>query len=130
MSFRAAPRAALPGSAALLVLLFLLDQLYRLLHPEVNLVRATLVGATAFAALWLAARAGSRLVPPAPGALAVLASACSSVLLIEAGWLVSRSSRSAVFHAVVVVAAYALLRRVRSPALRLRAASTCRSPRW
>ena len=66
------------GIAVLVALLTAIDQLYRWLHPHVDLERATLVGLTALAALAALARlplpAAAR-VRPLPGALAILASA-------------------------------------------------------
>jgi len=98
------------------VLLFLLDRLYLVLHPEVNLVRAALVGATGFAVLALVRRAGARGVNPGLGGISILASAFLSVLAIEAGWLVSRSFVSGAAHAAILAAAFlageALLRRL------------------
>jgi hypothetical protein len=88
------------------VLLLLLDQLYRVLHPEVNLVRASLVGATGFASLALARRAGAHGVDPVLGGLAIFASAFLSVLAIEAGWLVSRSLTSGAVHVAILSAAF------------------------
>jgi hypothetical protein len=101
------PIAALGG------LLFALDRLYRVLHPEVNLERACLVGATALLALaplWLVRR---RPVEPLRGALAVFASAFGSVLLIERGLLVSQSLASGAVHLLILAAAFALLDRTR-----------------
>jgi hypothetical protein len=95
--------------AALSALLGLLDRLYRVLHPEVNLERACLVGATALAVLaplWLLRRAP---LPPLAGALAIFASAFGSVLLIEAGLLVSQSPTSAAAHVAILAAAFLAL---------------------
>jgi hypothetical protein len=117
---------------ALLILLALLDQLYRVLHPEVNLVRASLVGATAWAALLLLRAAGLRLVPPGRGALAIGASAVGSVLLIQAGWLVSRSTTSAAVHVVILAAAFQALPRADGlfrPRTRSRESSPCAARR-
>jgi hypothetical protein len=86
----------------LILLLAAMDQLYRWLHPEVNLVRASLVGATAWVSLWLLAHAGLRFVPAWRGALVVFASAFASVLLIQSDWLVSRSPASVLVHAALV----------------------------
>jgi hypothetical protein len=72
----------------------------------VNLVRASLVGATGFASLALARRAGARGVDPALGGLAIFASAFLSVLAIEAGWLVSRSPTSGAVHVAILAAAF------------------------
>lgn len=95
------------------LLLFALDQLFRVLHPEVNLVRASLVGATALIALAPLARQPRSGVRPWVGALAIFASAFLSVLLIEAGLLVSRSASSALVHVSILAAAYPLLDRIR-----------------
>ena len=106
---RRAMRRTLLSIAGLCSLLFALDRLYRVLHPEVNLVRASLVGLTALAAL--APLAWLRHTPLRPwvGALAIFASACLSVLLIEAGILVSRSPSSGLVHALILAAAFPLL---------------------
>jgi hypothetical protein len=92
--------------AGLVVLLVAIDQLYRLLHPDVDFVRASLVGASAYLALLALRALGLRWPPPARGAFAIAASAFVSVALIEAGCLVSRSPTSAAVHALIVAAAF------------------------
>jgi hypothetical protein len=94
---------------ALTSLLIAVDQLYRLLHPRVELARAVLVGLTAYASLALGAAAGVRVAGPGVGGLAIFTSAFVSVLLIEAGWLASRSPASAAFHFLVLALAFLLL---------------------
>lgn len=102
-------KRSLLSIVSLTLLLFLLDRLFRILHPEVNLVRASLVGLTGFsflAPLWLMRR------PPfAPfvGALSIIASAFLSVLLIQAGLLVSRSNISGFIHLLILVGAFLVL---------------------
>ena len=100
--------------AGLSLLLFALDQLYRVLHPEVNLVRASLVGATALAALAPLARFPRFPIPPVTGALAIFASAFLSVLLIQSGLLVSRSTLSGFAHLLILAAGFLLLDRISS----------------
>jgi hypothetical protein len=127
-------RRGLLAIAGLSLLLFALDQLYRVLHPEVNLVRASLVGLTALLALALLAKlprfprlcggppslaCGSlrgrfAALRPWVGALAIFASAFLSVLLIQAGLLVSRSPGSGLVHLLILAGAYPLLDRVRA----------------
>ena len=97
--------------AALGALLVLLDQLYRVLHPHVDLVRASLVGVTALAVLLALARERPGWLDPARGALAIFASAFGSVLLIEAGLLVSRSLASGIVQALILALAYLSLDR-------------------
>lgn len=93
----------------LCLLLLAMDQLYRVLHPHVDLVRATLVGLTAFATLRALDLLGLRWVGAVRGGVAVFASAFGSVLAIEAGWLVSRSPASVVVHGVLLVVAFMAL---------------------
>jgi hypothetical protein len=107
-------RRTLLPIAGLSLLLFALDQLYRVLHPEVNLVRASLVGATALIALAPLVRTPRFGVHPWTGALAIFASAFLSVLLIQAGVLVSRSPLSGLVHLVILAAAFPLLDRIRA----------------
>jgi hypothetical protein len=102
-------RARIREIAELLLVLVLMDQLYRVLHPEVNLTRACLVGASAWATLRASRALGLGRVLPTRGALAVSASAFGSVLLIESGWLVSRSPTSAVVHTALLAAAWPAL---------------------
>jgi hypothetical protein len=107
-------RRTLIPVAVLSLLLFALDQLYRILHPEVNLIRASLVGATALLALLPLARLPRFPIRPWAGALAIFASAFGSVLLIQAGLLVSRSPRSGLVHLLILAVAYPLLDRARA----------------
>lgn len=92
--------------ASLSLLLAAIDQLYRVLHPEVNFVRAALVGLTGFAALAALSRLRVGAVPVAAGALAISASAFLSVALIESGALASRSPTSAVVHVGILAGAF------------------------
>jgi len=106
-------RRTLLSIAGLSLLLFALDQLYRVLHPEVNLVRASLVGLTALALLAPLARVPRSGFRPWVGALAIFTSAFLSVLLIEAGLLVSRSASSGLVHVSILAAVFPLLDRIR-----------------
>ncbi len=90
----------------LVVLIFLLDLLYRPIYPEVDLIRATLVGITAYVVLFVLGKLRAGLVNPVVGALAIFASAFLSVLLIQAGVLVSKSTISAIVHVVILAVAY------------------------
>ena len=111
---RAAIRRDLLAIAGLSLLLLALDQLYRVLHPEVNLVRASLVGATALIVLAPMARLPRFPLRPWVGAGAIFASAFLSVLLIEAGLLVSRSPGSGLVHLLILAGAYLSLDRMRA----------------
>jgi hypothetical protein len=97
--------------AGLTLLLTAIDRLYRVLYPEVDFLRASLVGATAWLALILLPRFGQALVPARIGALAIFASAAGSVALIQAGVLVSRSPTSALVHGAILAVAYLVLER-------------------
>lgn len=96
---------------SLTLLLFLLDRLFRILHPEVNLVRASLVGLTGFAflaPLWLLRRP----FDPFVGALSIFASTFLSVLLIQSGLLISRSNISGFIHVLILAGAFLILDRI------------------
>ncbi len=101
---------------ALSLLLFAIDRLYRWLHPEVDLVRASLVGLTALCALALLAFSSRRPGDPWSGALAIFVSAAGSVLLIEAGVLSSRSLVSGIVHVGILAAAFPLIEQQRGRA--------------
>lgn len=107
-------RRNLLSIAGLSLLLFALDRLYRVLHPHVDLVRASLVGATALAALAPLAWLPRRPFQPWVGALAIFASAFGSVLLIEAGALISQSTLSGVVHVLILAIAFPWLARLSS----------------
>jgi hypothetical protein len=77
----------------------------------VKLVRANLVGLTALAALAPFAWRGCGPIRPLVGALAIFASAFLSVLLIEAGVLVSRSLASGLVHVAILAAVVLLFER-------------------
>jgi hypothetical protein len=94
--------------AGLTLLLAAIDRLYRVVYPDVDFVRACLVGLTAWLALALLVRSRRVSVPARTGALAIFASAASSVALIQAGVLVSRSLASALVHVAILGAAYTL----------------------
>ncbi len=110
-------KSSLLAIAGLSLLLFALDRLYRVLHPHVDLERASLVGLTALAALaplWLLKR---RPIEPWVGGLAIFASAFVSVLSIEAGLLVSQSALSGAVHVLILAVAFPVLDRIRRAAL-------------
>lgn len=114
-------RTRLAWVAALVVLLTALDQLYRVLHPEVNPLRATLVGLSALLVLEAAARAGADSFRCRIGALAIFVSAMGSVAAIARGWLLSRSTLSAAVHVVILASVFLALdgrRSERGPARR------------
>jgi len=101
-------KRSLLAIGGLTLLLTAIDQLFRVLHPEVNVARASLVGVTALASLAGLSRL-QRGIPVATGALAIFASAFGSVLWIEAGVLVSRSVVSALVHVLILALAWVLL---------------------
>ena len=107
--------------AALVLLIFLLDLLFRPIYPDVDLLRATLVGLTALAVLVALHKLRPGLLHPIVGAVAIFASAFLSVLLIQAGVLVSQTPVSAVVHVLILVGAYfaaTLVRTRRRPVVR------------
>jgi hypothetical protein len=106
-------RRSLRSIAGPSLLLFPLDRLYRVLHPEVNLLRASLVGLTALGALAALARLRRIPIRPWVGALTIFVSAFLSVWLIQVGFLVSRSPSSGLVHVLILAAVFPLLDRIR-----------------
>jgi hypothetical protein len=72
------------------------------------------VGLTALLALCLLSKLPRFPLRPWVGALAIFASAFLSVLLIQAGLLVSRSPVSGLVHLLILAGAYPLLDRMRA----------------
>lgn len=106
-------RRNLLSIAGLALLLLALDRIYLTLHPRVDLVRASLVGLSALVALTPLAWQRRRHFEPWVGALAIFTSAFVSVLLIQAGMLVSRSTLSGSVHVLILAAAFLLADRLR-----------------
>lgn len=95
--------------AVLIGLQLVLDRLYIFLYPTVSPIRATLIGLSALAILFLPfvkyLVGGHRLV----GFLSIYSSALFGALLVEAGILVSKSSLSAAVHVAILIATYGVL---------------------
>jgi hypothetical protein len=105
-------RRSLLAIAGLSLLLFALDRLYRVLHPHVDIERASLVGLTALAALAPLRLLRRRPIEPWAGALAIFVSAFVSVLSIEAGVLVSQSALSGAVHVAILAVVFPVVDRI------------------
>jgi hypothetical protein len=90
----------------LVILIFLLDLLFRPIYPTVDPIRASLVGIAAYAVLFGINKLKAGIVEPLVGAIAIFTSAILSVMLIHVGLLVSKSPISAVVHIVILAVAY------------------------
>ncbi len=90
----------------LTVLLFLIDLLLRPIYPTVDLLRATMVGVLAYAALTVVARFRPGLMDPLTGAVAIFAAAFISVLLIQGGLLTSQTLVSGILHVAILAVAF------------------------
>lgn len=86
----------------------LLDTLYVFLYPDINPIRASLIGASALAILFL---------PPVrrlvndyslAGFLSIYSSALFGALLVQSGALVSKSPLSTVVHVAILIATYGI----------------------
>ena len=90
------------------LLQFVIDRVFVSIYASVNPIRATFIGLTAFAIL---------AVPPIrrylnrdaiTGALAIYSSALFGALLVQTGYLLSKSAFSAFIHVVILVVTYGL----------------------
>lgn len=94
---------------ALILLQFLIDSIYVYIYPQVNPIRATLIGLTALVALfipYLKRIAGLR---PALGFLPIYSSALFGALLVQNGYLVSKSLLSGAVHVAILLVTYAII---------------------
>ena len=92
----------------LIFLQFVIDVLFVVVYPTVSPVRATGIGVTAFLVLgviWVF----SDVVDPVLGALSIFSSALLGALLVQAGFLVSKSPLSGVVHGLILIGTYLLL---------------------
>ncbi len=92
-----------------IVLQGLLDLVYISLYPDVSPIRATLIGASALAVLF---------IPPMrrltdnylfTGFISIYSSALFGALLVQAGALISKSPLSAVVHIAILIATYVIV---------------------
>ena len=96
----------LTNVAALTILLFALDRIFVPIYPTVDLIRASMVGASALIVLAIVNQLRPSILDPLVGAIAIFLSAFISVLLIQAGILVSKSLVSGVVHIMILIAAF------------------------
>ncbi|PIN73951.1 hypothetical protein COV20_02455 [Candidatus Woesearchaeota archaeon CG10_big_fil_rev_8_21_14_0_10_45_16] len=94
----------------LLILQLVIDYIFVFIYPEVNPIRATLIGATALVILFLLpwSKDWSRL-PAWLAFLPIYSSALFGALLVQADYLVSKSVVSAVVHALILIVTYVII---------------------
>lgn len=94
---------------ALVLLQFMLDTIYVYVYPQVNPIRATLIGLTALTALlipFLKKIVGLR---PALGFLPIYSSAFFGALLVQNGYLASKSALSGISHIAILIITYIII---------------------
>lgn len=92
----------------LIILQFLVDMLYVILYPDVNPLRAVMIGISSFIVLWIF---GKKLkVDMWIGGLSIFSSAFFGALLVQGGILVSKSVLSGVIHILILIVSYFVFR--------------------
>ena len=96
----------------IMILVFLqlaIDFLYVYLYPNVNPIRATLIGLTALLLLSILPFKRFFNIHPLIGSFSIYSSALFGALLVGAGALKSKSFLSAVAHIAILILTYALI---------------------
>ena len=99
--------------AALILLEFLLDAAFVLTYPlPVNPFRATLISAAALLALFGLDAFRRGLINPFIGGISIFSSAYLGAILVQEGYLVSKSLESGLVHIVILAATFILVNKV------------------
>lgn len=88
-----------------ILLQFLIDRAYVYIYPEVNPIRALLIGATAFVILFVVSKfwkGASYWI----GTISIFSSAFLGALLVQGGYIVSKSALSGIVHILILVLTY------------------------
>ncbi|MBI2107719.1 hypothetical protein HYT54_01215 [Candidatus Woesearchaeota archaeon] len=91
------------------MLQFLLDTIYVYLYPDVNPIRATLIGMTSFAVLFIPYFRNLVGLRPAFGFLPIYSSAFFGALLVQNGYLASKSVLSGIAHIAISALTYGII---------------------
>lgn len=94
---------------SLILLQFLIDSIYVYVYPQVNPIRATLIGLTALAALFIPFLKRIVGMRPALGFLPIYSSALFGALLVQNSYLVSKSLLSGAVHVAILSATYVII---------------------
>lgn len=97
----------------LILLQFLIDMLFVFIYPTVNPIRASFIGVTALAVLFGVYSVKKDLVNPIVGALSIFSSALFGALLVQSGYLASKSPLSGLVHALILIFTYLIIEFVR-----------------
>ena len=93
----------------LIFLQYLIDTLFVYIYASVNPIRATLIGLSALLVLGVVHYMKKGLVNPLLGALSIYSSALFGALLVQVGYLVSKSPLSGLVHALILVVTFVVL---------------------
>ena len=93
----------------LALLQFLLDMLYVYLYPDVNPIRATLIGLSAVAILFIPFLEKIVEMKPYIAFLPIYSSALFGALLVQADIVASKSAASGIAHVVILIVTYIVI---------------------
>jgi len=96
----------------LLLLQYFIDFAFVYIYPTVNPIRASFVGLSALAILstaYFITKEKSEFVNPVIGALTIFSSAFFGALLVQAGYLLSKSAISGAIHIIILIVSYFIL---------------------
>ncbi|MBI2148532.1 hypothetical protein HYU23_02535 [Candidatus Woesearchaeota archaeon] len=93
----------------LILLQLIIDLFFVFIYPNVNPIRATMIGITSLVFLSLLYLINKKLVNPVIGALSIFYSAFFGALLVQSGYLISKSSLSGLVHALILIITYLIM---------------------
>src|SRR3989344_3958159 len=93
----------------LMILQGILDLIFVYLYPEVNPIRATFIGLSAIIVLDLLYFIRKNLINPVIGGISIFSSALFGALLVQVGYLISKSPLSTLVHVLILIVTYLIL---------------------
>ena len=97
------------GLIALPILQYLIDLLYVYIYPNISPLRALMISITAFVVLLIALAFHRKEINPVVGGLSILSSAFFGSLLVNGGFLVSKSVGSGIWHIIILEFSFLVL---------------------
>jgi hypothetical protein len=88
---------------------FLIDKLYVYLYSEVNPIRATLIGATAFIVLWIPWLRKTVDLHPGMAFIPIYSNALLGALVVQSGVVASKSIQSVLVHITILIITYVII---------------------
>ena len=100
---------------SLIIIQFPLDMLYVYIYPSVNPIRATFIGISALIILSIPIIRNFLKMNPLISFLPIYSSALFGALLVQAGFVASKSTASGITHVLILIITYVIIALIRNP---------------